>query len=193
MIKKLLNQAREIRSAKSSAKQARGFTIIEVLIVLAIAGIILVVVLVAVPQLQRNQRNEARRSVLARIATEVGNFASNNNGKIPNDSSAAGASNFTSAGEDNGFFGRYFGCDGAGACDINIEDPSEGVPVGTGSEMDTDVGSGTGIAPSADRPGSIAYSTGVVCDGEALVTGNARNFALMMRLEGGAIACIDNK
>ncbi len=177
------------------AKRESGFTIIEVMIVLAIAGIILVVVLVAVPQLQRNQRNEARRNVASRIATEVNNFASNNNGNLPTASLTAGVNNFGTPAVSNSFFGRYLGCNGT-TCSANIDDPRTGTPVGTGtdggSNLTTTVFSGT-TSSLGNTPGSIAYSTGNVCDGESVVAGSARNFVFQLRLEGGAIACLDNK
>src|SRR6056297_3393327 len=98
MLKKLLN--------KEEAQ--KGFTIIEVMIVLAIAGLILVVVLVAIPQLQRNQRNTARQATLARMVTEISNYAGNNNGQIPEDQ-----------GELDSFYERYL-------VEVNTEDPTTG-------------------------------------------------------------------
>ena len=181
------------------SKKDEGFTIIEVLIVLAIAGIILVVVLIAVPQLQRNQRNEARRNVLARLATEVNNYASNNGGRLHEQDTTAGQTHFGTALTASSFFGRYLGCDGT-TCTANIDDPRHGEPVGTGGDMSTNVsgnavnsaGTAGNEATVAAEFGSVGYSPGYVCNGELAVPGDARQFAIQMRLEGGALACVDN-
>jgi len=67
---------------KLQKRNESGFTIIEVLIVLAIAGLILLIVFLAVPALQRNSRNNGRKNDSARVASELANFASNNNGTL---------------------------------------------------------------------------------------------------------------
>lgn len=61
-----------------------GFTIIEVMIVLVIAAVILLIVFLAVPALQRNSRNTQRKNDAANILAAVNEYASNNNGKLPN-------------------------------------------------------------------------------------------------------------
>jgi len=179
-------------------KKEKGFTIIEVMIVLAIAGLILVVVLIAVPQLQRNQRNENRRSVAARIVTEINNYAGNNNGNYPVASTTSAATNFATPDAALGFFDRYLGCEtpsgGTTDCTTNIDDPRTGQPVGTGEDgPDNSLTTTVSAAEPGDVAGSINYSTGVVCDGEVTTAASNRNFAFQMRLEGGAISCIDNK
>ncbi len=63
-------------------KQRKAFTIIEVVLVLAIAGLIFLMVFIALPALQRSQRNTRRRQDMARIATAVNDYQSNNN-KLP--------------------------------------------------------------------------------------------------------------
>lgn len=181
-------------------KKEQGFTIIEVMIVLAIAGLIIVVVLIAVPQLQRNQRNEARRSILGRISSEINNYAGNNNGRLPVANTAAGPRNLGNPRSDEGFFGRYLDCQsasGSGAvanCGIDINDPRTSFPVGTGQDgVSTEIAT-TGTEPG-DEQGDLYYRTGVICDGElATTTGaTARNFALIIRFEGGASYCLDNQ
>ncbi len=193
-----------------NTKNQTGFTIIEVLIVLAIAALILVVVLIAVPQLQQNQRNNARQAVANRIVAEVNNYAGNNNGEYPAADTTADRRNFGEADVDPSFFARYFDCDGVAApgttCGINIEDPQTGLPVGldpgTGAVTPTTTVStnvGTDNNETAQNApgtfaGSIHYATGAICDGELMTTDGAvpRNFAFSMRLEGGAIYCLDN-
>lgn len=182
-------------------KKQSGFTIIEVMIVLAIAGLILVVVLIAIPQLQRNQRNEQRRSVATRITTEINNYAGNNNGEYPDPDTSSDAKHFGSANSADGFFARYLGCSPGTppTCDTNIDDPTQKVPVGSDDNVAstanmTTVASATVATVNAigTEPGSIAYGDQMVCDGEVAVSGAARNFVFMMRLEGGAVACFDN-
>ena len=63
-------------------KQRKAFTIIEVVLVLAIAGLIFLMVFIALPALQRSQRNTRRRQDLARIATAINDYQSNNS-KLP--------------------------------------------------------------------------------------------------------------
>ena len=64
-------------------KTTTGFTIIEVVLVLAIAGLIFLMVFLALPALQRQQRDTQRRSDASRVATNLTNWKSNNNGQLP--------------------------------------------------------------------------------------------------------------
>lgn len=182
-------------------KREQGFTIIEVMIVLAIAALILVVVLIAVPQLQRNQRNSARRDIAGRIKAEIDNFAGNNNGTIPVSNIADGALFFGKPRNTaNSFFNRYFECGppavSPAACGININDPRSGFPVGSGPAGTTDnvtPGNNATIAPGA-LPGDIAYVTATICNGEVNVgTSNGRQYSILIRLEGNAVFCLDNR
>lgn len=59
---------------------------IEVVIVLAIAGLIFVIVLLAVGQAQTARRNTQRRNDLNRIAAQLEQYASNNQGAYPSES-----------------------------------------------------------------------------------------------------------
>ncbi len=180
------------RIGKKLGYKDDGFTIIEVLIVLAVAGLIMAIVLIAIPQLQRNQRNTARREIIGRIKTELDSYTGNNNGRIP-----------TTTGDLDAVYNRYLGCAGTAAaptlpCDVNVEDPSEGTPV----LMDLRSGMtapSAGLAPypqagtpAADALGVSYYAPGFTCDGESLVGGDARNYAMWIGLEGGAIYCLDN-
>ena len=65
-------------------KTKSGFTIIEVVLVLAIAGLIFLMVFLALPALQRSQRDTQRRDDLARFASQISQYESNNRGKVPN-------------------------------------------------------------------------------------------------------------
>ena len=68
---------------KSNTKSKKGFTIIEVVLVLAIAGLIFLMVFVALPALQRSQRDTQRRDDMARVATAINQYQTNNNGRVP--------------------------------------------------------------------------------------------------------------
>lgn len=70
-----------IKDIKS--KRQEGFTIIEVMIVLVIAAVILLMVFLAVPALQRNSRNTQRKNDVANLLAAVNEYASNNNGQLP--------------------------------------------------------------------------------------------------------------
>ena len=157
---------------KKLQNRSEGFTIIELLIVLAIAALIILIVLIAVPQLQRNQRNTARQSIAGRIVTEVNNYAGNNNGNLPT------ANNNATTGFTGGFANRYLN-------NIDINDPQTGTPA---------AGSVTFTGTPGGTAGNTDYTTGRICNGEVSTTtgASARNFALVMRLEGGATYCLDN-
>ncbi len=66
-----------------TAKNKKGFTIIEVVLVLAIAGLIFLMVFIALPALQRSQRNTQREDDVARFLTAVNDYQTNNSGKTP--------------------------------------------------------------------------------------------------------------
>lgn len=63
--------------------QKFGFTIIEVVLVLAIAALIFLMVFIALPALQRGQRDTARKNDATAVASALGTFRSNNNGRMP--------------------------------------------------------------------------------------------------------------
>ncbi len=69
----------------NNRRKAAGFTIIEVMIVLAIAGIIMAIVFLAIPAIQRSNRNTQRKSDATRLGGLVGEYGSNNGGKLPTD------------------------------------------------------------------------------------------------------------
>lgn len=162
---------------RNKLKLQKGFTIIEVMIVLAIAGLIMVIVFVAVPQLQRSERNTARKNVVDRIKTEVDNYSSNSNGNVP-----------VSTATLNAVVNRYLN-------GVNINDPSSGNPM-----VITYHASGASAMPGTTPTGgnlpvvgTVYYRDQTYCNGEALVTGSNRNYALWTQLEGGAIQCLDNQ
>ena len=68
---------------QKNLKHRKGFTIIEVVLVLAIAGLIFLMVFIAFPALQRGQRDTQRRDDMARFASQLAQYQSNNYGKVP--------------------------------------------------------------------------------------------------------------
>jgi len=173
-------------------KDQKGFTIIEVMIVLAIAGLIIAVVLVAVPQLQRNQRNNARKSILSRIKSEIDNYAGNNNGTYPANSTANTAGNFgATPANTNAFLGRYLAQTGGGG-GVNIDDPSTGSGV-TFTVPAASVPSASELS-ALPAQGVVNYMYGAVCGTDGVRTAKVgRFYAVSIGLEGGASQCLDNQ
>ena len=68
---------------KTNHKPKRGFTIIEVVLVLAIGGLIFLMVFIALPALQRSQRNTQRRNDINRFAQAAIEYQKRNSGKLP--------------------------------------------------------------------------------------------------------------
>jgi prepilin-type N-terminal cleavage/methylation domain-containing protein len=168
----------------SKVKKTSGFTIIEVMIVLAIAGLIMVIVFIAVPQLQRQQRNNARENVANRVATEVDNYASSNQGAIPTaDANAQTGFNSTLG----GFYVRYIANNAA-----QFQDPSTGA-TDTFVSQTSVANINSHMALAATPSSEIDYATGAICNGEQAAAGTGRQFVVMVRLEGGAIHCVDNR
>lgn len=74
----------------TKAKQ-NGFTIIEVVLVLAIAALIFLMIFIAWPALQRGQRDTARKNDANVVASAIGTWRSNHNGKLPTITELQGA------------------------------------------------------------------------------------------------------
>lgn len=152
-------------------KTQKGFTIIEVMIVLAIAGLIMVVVLIAIPQLQASQRDSARRDVANRFVAEVGNYSTNNNGRLPITSAGLIEANFTTS---------YLG-------EVELTNPSSGAPYVAANATD--------VATDPTENQLLVYP-GASCDGESAtgsLSNTSRVFAVRVLMDGGArFYCADN-
>ena len=72
----------------------KGFTIIEVVLVLAIAGLIFLMVFIALPNMQRSQRDTARRNDYAALSSNITNYLTNNNGRLPSDGKTLAANTY---------------------------------------------------------------------------------------------------
>ena len=183
-------------------KTKKGFTIIEVVLVLAIAGLIFLMVFIALPALQRSQRNTRRRSDMARVLSQLNEYQSNNNGRMPNGTT-----------ELNSFIQKYMGanqtynqtgtCDGDQFCDPDGEPykltqhsfASDDHGPGGASTNFYDGRSGRDFSSSEGMTHEVHYWPGASCgDTEDTVKkGNGVNdVAIAYYLEGGAIYCGDN-
>ncbi len=163
-------------SKQPKNQQKAGFTIIEVVLVLAIAGLIFLMVFVALPSLQRSQRNTQRRNDMARLATALENYRTNNKQKLPNNSGYNGEGESSKVVEE--FVKEY----------LNDEfvDP-DGTPYML-SIRDT-------IHEDYSTFDHTAYVTkGTYCDGQEVKrTGNGSNYyTISYVLEGSGAVCIDN-
>lgn len=155
-------------------RKTKGFTIIEVVLVLAIAGLIFLMVFIALPALQRAQRDTQRKNDLSRAITALTSYTSNNRGALPTDT-AAGWNAFTTKYLTIG--GDTF-MDPTGANYIWI---TPGVPATVAA------------ATFSSATPNIYVTTGSVCNGEVLTTGQgSRKVAFQTKLEGGGIACASN-
>lgn len=156
----------------------KGFTIIEVVLVLAIAGLIFLMVFIALPALQRSQRDTQRRDDLARVATAVTQYQTNNNGNLP--AVGKGANLIT-----NYLGGTEFKDPDGSAYTINIQnfnasDASKNKPTNKFSGDDTNH--------------QILMLLKAKCSGEtAAASNNAREYAILYKLEGSGTYCADNQ
>lgn len=72
-----------LRGKLKDNEAKKGFTIIEVVLVLAIGGLIFLMVFIALPALQRSQRNTQRRNDIDRFAQAVIEYQKHNSGELP--------------------------------------------------------------------------------------------------------------
>ncbi len=177
-----------------------GFTIIEVVLVLAIAGLIFLMVFIALPQLQRAQRDTQRRDAIASFQSAITQFQVNNNGRIP------GQGNKTSKCDPGDSTDMPPLTEGNEACRMIVvylngaDDDKNGFidPDGTPYKVNI-MGEFGGTQPSFGAAGesgldhTIYMYTKAGCNGEEVVkANNARDFALVYRLEGSGIYCHGN-
>lgn len=182
------------------SQHKQGFTIIEVVLVLAIAGLIFLMVFVALPALQRSQRDTARRNDLSRVDTSLIQYQTNNqntgNGDLPEASATwTGTANLST------------GCTSS-ACRFVQRYMNSGTDSGTNTFTDPDgtfynlniqsasswaANESKNIAPSANMDHTIYIVTSAKCNGEQAQKDTARHFAILYRLEGAGVYCIDDQ
>ena len=183
--------------AKDNINNKKGFTIIEVVLVLAIAGLIFLMVFVALPALQRSQRDTARRNDLSRVDTSLVQYQTNNQGtnegsNLPTEATWTGAATFSNSNCTNAAckFVRGYMNSGAGNATKNeFQDPD-----GEFYSIDIKKQGDTEFTYTKDGMDHVVYiRTGARCDGEKAVKDTVRHFAILYRLEGAGVYCIDDQ
>lgn len=175
-----------------------GFTIIEVVLVLAIAGLIFLMVFIALPALQRSQRDTQRRSDIGRVASQIQQYQTNNNGRLPKSGSSVPAKEPTGdndrvpiteyASSNNSaesFIKNYM--NGATAEYNEFTDPS-------GWAYGLTIQDFGGDQPTLNFDDHMIYMyKGARCNGELVEkSNNSRDYALLYKLEGASVYCTNN-
>ena len=185
-------------SRKMQANERGGFTIIEVVLVLAIAGLIFLMVFIALPTLQRSQRDTQRRNDLARISTQISQYQTNNNGRLPaagkldpqKDSTVLPTCSTSSGSTSSSaacFVRNYM--NSVNASENEFIDP-DGWAYGLTIEVLTNGTQGT----ANDFDHMVYIYEHAKCNGEvADYSSNARDYAIMYKLEGSGTYCQDNQ
>ena len=183
--------------AKQNINSKKGFTIIEVVLVLAIAGLIFLMVFVALPALQRSQRDTARRNDIARVDTSLTQYQTNHQNSAttlpPNSTTWTGAETFTCAGgsEESCKFVRDYMNSGVAGTDKknDFQDPD-----GTYYSLQIgEQGSEPFSYPSATMDHVVYIRTGAKCKDDTAIKDSPRHYAVLYRLEGAGVYCIDDQ
>ena len=192
--------------AKENIKSKKGFTIIEVVLVLAIAGLIFLMVFVALPALQRSQRDTARRNDMSRVDTSLIQYQTNNQNTGNGDLPAAEKWEWGGANGEGDTFPTN--CSSNTACSFLQRYMNSGTDSttntfkdadGTYYNLDIQSASSWGnnesrdIAPAGDMNYTIYIVTSARCNGEKAQRDASRHFAVLYRLEGAGIYCIDDQ
>lgn len=174
-----------------------GFTIIEVVLVLAIAGLIFLMVFIALPSLQRSQRDTQRRNDVGRVASQIQQYQTNNNGRLPKngsvpakeptgDNDRVSMTEYQSSNNSaQSFIKNYM--NGATAEYNEFNDPS-------GWAYGLNIDEFAGTQPTLDFDEHIIYMyKGAHCNGELVEkSNNSRDYALVYKLEGSSVYCTNN-
>ena len=204
--------------AKQNINSKEGFTIIEVVLVLAIAGLIFLMVFVALPALQRSQRDTARRNDMSRVDTSLVQYQTNNSSAkdnlpvgpslyIPSSSSnqiSEGTSTGSTAAQE--FIQRYMNA-GTDSATNTFEDPDgtlysmyitenfaeKAITATSGdAKLTGDATNGYTVGTEFNKH-MIYVIPGGMCDGEKVIKSTKRHFAILYRLEGAGVYCIDDQ
>lgn len=173
---------------KLNTKSKKGFTIIEVVLVLAIAGLIFLMVFVALPALQRSQRDTQRRDDMARVATAINQYQTNNGGKLPNSTTDPTNADGT-AGD---FIDKYMG----GKAEF-VDPSGENYTITFTKTLTDGKGAAKNTLKADDTNGNgfrVMVYTKAKCDGETAVSSpNTRDYAIVYNLEGSGTYCSDSQ
>ncbi len=198
--------------ASKNINSKEGFTIIEVVLVLAIAGLIFLMVFIALPALQRSQRDTSRRNDMSRVDTSLVQYQTNNSSSKNNlpegPSYWAGAETFGDNCGSNvacSFVQRYMNS-GTDTATNTFEDPDGSYySMAISSNIENaDPNFTSPAAVSGDATNGWTLTTdfndhivyifpGGQCDGEKVMKSTKRHFAILYRLEGAGIYCIDDQ
>ena len=171
----------------NNTKFKEGFTIIEVVLVLAIAGLIFLMVFVAFPALQRGQRDTQRRDDMARFASQLAQYQSNNYGRVPPDVKGYSAFIADYLRTNGDTFADPSGSDyevgDANACDTSDNQTDE-----NGNKLCKQLSNVTDTAN-----GTIHVYTNAACSGETPYYKQGNKYiAFTYKLEGAGIYCGHN-
>ena len=190
--------------AKDNINTKKGFTIIEVVLVLAIAGLIFLMVFVALPALQRSQRDTARRNDIARVDTSLTQYQTNHQNSdttLPPASTKwdgvdpiiCGSSTDAEACK----FVRDYMNSGVSGTDSTEGQTSTGKknefkdPDGAYYSLIIQEGAYEYTGDSMDH--TIYIQTGAKCQDDKAVADMPRHYAVIYRLEGAGVYCIDDQ
>lgn len=151
-------------------KNKKGFTLIEVILVLAIGSMIFAMAFIAYSQASANRRDTQRRADLGKIASELENYAADNNGKYPEKFTY-----FATGSYETDFIPNYISA---------LKDPSGTVYPSIASGQ-------PGFLEYLPSRIGAGYAPTKFCDGTDLISG-ARDYVVRMKLEKGD-TCRDSK
>lgn len=181
-----------------------------VVLVLAIAGLIFLMVFIALPALQRSQRDTQRRNDMSALASQITQYQSNNNGKLPKADATSKIAAVDESDTTNGAITHW--CDAknnaaanficnymnaSGASENTFKDPDGWMYGLEIVDMKSNKGWKMPVTVFGDNGGDNKYKIYLVehaqCDGEDVKSSeNARDYAILYKLEGAGTYCNDN-
>lgn len=206
-----------MKGISMGTKVHQGFTIIEVVLVLAIAGLIFLMVFVALPALQRSQRDTQRRNDMSRVDTSLVQYKTNHSSSsegLPIGPSYYDATTDNTPGPPNtrenakNFVFQYMNS-GSDAPINDFKDPDgtlynvyisqnivkSGVPTVTGfpAKIKKNATSESWAIDTDFSDHIIYIIPGGTCQDEEFKKGQSSNYAVLYRLEGAGVYCIDDQ
>lgn len=195
--------------AKNNTNSKQGFTIIEVVLVLAIAGLIFLMVFVALPALQRSQRDTARRNDIARVDTSLTQYQTNHQNSpttlptgtstwTPTDTEQKnGTITCTNNNEACKFVRDYMNSGTSGkegqAKKNEFKDPDGTFYSMEIAEQGADAFEYSNNNKPYEMDHKVYVRTGAKCEDDKAVKDTSRHYAVLYRLEGSGVYCIDDQ